>query len=87
MNTPIINREYNSLIESISNTYTKGKITALRVVNSELLLTYWQIGRNIIEFEQGGKAKATYGKGLLENLFKDLHSLHGKGFSRSNLNI
>jgi len=86
MNTPIINREYNSLIESISNTYTNGKITALRVVNSELLLTYWQIGRNIIEFEQGGKAKATYGKGLLENLSKDLHSLHGKGFSRSNLN-
>jgi hypothetical protein len=50
------------------------------------LLTYWQIGRNNIEFEQGGKAKATYGEGLLENLSKDLNKLHGRGFSRSSLN-
>ena len=37
-------------------------------------------------FEQGGNAKATYGKALLENLSKDLSLPFGKGFSRSNLN-
>lgn len=37
-------------------------------------------------FEQGGNAKATYGKALLENLSKDLSLAYGKGFSRSNLN-
>jgi hypothetical protein len=38
-----------------------------------------------VEYEQDGKRKAEYGKALLENLSKDLTLLHGKGFSRSNL--
>ncbi len=77
--------EYNGLIETISTIYTNGKVVALQAVNSQLLITYWQIGQHIVEFEQGGKVKATYGKALLENLSKDLKNLHGKGFSRSNL--
>jgi predicted nuclease of restriction endonuclease-like (RecB) superfamily len=47
--------------------------------------TYWQIGHDIVEFEQGGKIRADYGKALLNNLSRDLKLLHGKGFSRSNL--
>ncbi len=47
--------------------------------------TYWQIGRYIVEYEQGGEDKAVYGKALLENLSKDLRRLHGKGFGHSNL--
>ncbi|NCP52392.1 MAG: DUF1016 domain-containing protein [Flavobacteriales bacterium] len=50
-----------------------------------MLHVYWQIGREIIEFEQGGKLKAEYGKQLLINLAKDLTYNHGQGFSRSNL--
>lgn len=76
---------YNSLITTISTTYTNGKVVALRAVNSQLLVTYWQIGQHIVEFEQGGNAKATYGTALLENLSKDLSVLHGKGFSLSNI--
>ena len=41
---------------------------------------------SIVVFEQGGNAKATYGKALIENLSKDLSLAYGKGFSRSNLN-
>lgn len=44
-----------------------------------------QIGRDIVEFEQDGKARAAYGKGLLDRLSRDLTLRHGKGFSRSNL--
>jgi len=51
-----------------------------------MLHAYWQIGKYIIEFEQGGKIKAEYGKHLLEKLSKDLRLRYGKGFSRSNLN-
>ena len=47
--------------------------------------TYWQIGHDIVEFEQGGKIRADYGKALLTNLSRDLKLRHGKGFSRSNL--
>lgn len=54
-------------------------------MNIQLLQTYWQIGRYIVEYEQGGQDKAIYGTALIENLSKDLSTLHGKGFNRSNL--
>jgi len=38
-----------------------------------------------VEFEQGGKARADYGKALLATLSRDLTLRHGKGFSRSNV--
>ena len=47
--------------------------------------TYWKIGHDIVEYEQGGKAKAGYGKALLAKLSRDLTLRHGRGFSRSNL--
>lgn len=45
----------------------------------------WQTGKYIVEFEQGGKARAEYGKQLLVNLARDLTRINGKGFNRSNL--
>jgi hypothetical protein len=49
-----------------------------------LVQTYWQIGRHIVEFEQGGKEKAEYGSELLNKLSKDLTFACGKGFSKTN---
>lgn len=77
--------EYKQLVGQISTTYTDGQIKATQSVNTELLETYWQIGRHIVEFEQGGNIRAEYGKGLISNLAKDLSLLHGRGFSRSNI--
>jgi predicted nuclease of restriction endonuclease-like (RecB) superfamily len=77
--------EYQQLIENIGNTYQSAKSKIISAVNTEMLFAYWKIGKEIIEFEQGGKLKAEYGKQLLENLAKDLTLLNGKGFSRSNL--
>lgn len=54
-------------------------------LNTVLVKTYWQIGQQIVEFEQNGNTKAIYGKSILENLSKDLSFQHGKGFSLSNL--
>lgn len=78
--------EYQQLIEKIGNTYELAKSKIISAVNTEMLYAYWEIGKDVIEFEQGGKLKAEYGKQLLENLSKDLSLRHGKGFSRSNLN-
>ena len=78
--------DYQLLIEKIGATYEAAKSKVVSAVNTEMLHTYWEIGKDIIEFEQGGKLKAEYGKHLLENLSKDLSLRHGKGFSRSNLN-
>jgi hypothetical protein len=47
--------------------------------------TYWEIGRRIVEFEQGGKVRAEYGERLLARLSQDLMGKHGRGFSERNL--
>lgn len=47
--------------------------------------TYWQIGRHIVEFEQGGQSRAAYGKHLLQQLGQAFSQEFGKGFDTSNL--
>lgn len=77
--------DYRQLLEQISDTYTQGRIQAVQTINTQITQTYWQVGRQIVEFEQGGKSKAEYGKALIDNLARDLGLRHGRGFSRSNL--
>jgi predicted nuclease of restriction endonuclease-like (RecB) superfamily len=77
--------DYQNLVSQIAETYQQGQQKAVLAVNTHLVETYWQIGQHIVEFEQGGEAKAQYGKGLLENLSKDLSLAYGKGFSLSNI--
>jgi hypothetical protein len=57
----------------------------LREANAVQVQTYWQIGRHIVEFEQGGKARAAYGKRLLPQLGTALAAEFGKGFDASDL--
>lgn len=85
MNIQAAKSEYENLLGTISQAYENSRIKAFQAVNSELVKTYWEIGKYIVEFEQDGAKKATYGKNLLEQLSKDLTIKHGKGFSRSNL--
>jgi hypothetical protein len=47
--------------------------------------TYWEIGRRIVQLEQGGEAHAEYGKELLKRLARDLTNRFGRGFSSRNL--
>ena len=54
-------------------------------VNTELLSTYWNVGKIIVEHEQENKDRADYGKQTLKQLSKDLTKEFGKGFSVSNL--
>jgi len=81
----IANDNYQNLVSQISETYSNGYRRAVTAVNSNMIVTYWKIGEHIVEFEQGGKFKAEYGKALLPNLSKDLTRSIGKGFSLSNL--
>lgn len=77
--------EYVRLVSQISSLWENAKNKAVYAVNTELLDANWQTGQYIVEFEQGGNAKAKYGDRLLVNLSKDLTRLKGRGFSRSNL--
>jgi predicted nuclease of restriction endonuclease-like (RecB) superfamily len=76
---------YQQLVQHISETYTRTQVDMVRVLCQQLVNTYWNIGRYIVEFEQAGKERAEYGQGLLENLSRDLALRHGKGFSLSNM--
>ncbi len=76
---------YNQLVATIGRLLQAGKQKAFQKVNTILVETYWNIGKQIIEFEQAGEERAEYGSELLKNMSKDLKANFGKGFSRSNL--
>lgn len=57
----------------------------MRTINQTMVHTYFEIGRMIVEEEQGGKERAEYGKKLLQELSKTLTREFGKGFSETNL--
>ncbi|MBQ9363907.1 MAG: hypothetical protein IJT97_10915 [Bacteroidaceae bacterium] len=51
------------------------------VANTAQVYTYYEIGRYIIEDEQGGKVRAEYGKGVLKRVSERLTERLGKGWS------
>ncbi|NQV17652.1 MAG: DUF1016 domain-containing protein [Armatimonadetes bacterium] len=79
------NNKYSELLGNIGKLLEKSRKAAIQKVNNILVQTYWNIGKRIVEFEQGGKEKADYGSELLKRLSNDLKERFGKGFSRSNL--
>jgi len=56
-----------------------------RTADLTMCVTYFEVGRMIVEEEQGGKARAEYGRGLLVGLSAYLNERVGKGFSESTL--
>lgn len=73
------------LFQSVKELVIQSREKVFRMANSTLLLTYWQIGKLIVEDEQKGKERAAYGKYTLKNLSKKLTLEFGKGFDESNL--
>ena len=69
----------------IASVIASGKQTAYRAINSAMVLTYWEIGRLIVEEEQNGKERADYGKYLINSLAKRLKLDFGSGYSESSL--
>ena len=61
----------------ISNAQTK----AIRAVDNERVLMYWQIGKIIFEEEQQGKDRADYGKYLIKTISETFQPQFGSGFS------
>jgi predicted nuclease of restriction endonuclease-like (RecB) superfamily len=53
----------------------------VRAVNTNMVLAYWLIGREIVQEFQGGEERAEYGKRVVEELSARLTERYGKGFS------
>ncbi|MDP9961931.1 PDDEXK nuclease domain-containing protein [Chryseobacterium lathyri] len=75
----------DSLFQSVKEIIKQSREKVFRIANSTLLLTYWQIGKLIVEDEQQGKERAEYGKQTLKTLSKKLSLEFGKGFDYTNL--
>lgn len=76
---------YQSVITDIKDIITSGRKLAYNAANKAMVLTYWHVGKRIVEQEQDGKERAEYGKALIEALAEELTKEYGKSFSKRNL--
>ena len=74
-----------SLLHSLRELIQRARQKALRAVDAVQVQTCWEIGRHIVEFEQGGSARAEYGARLLPILAVSLTREFGRGFDATNL--
>lgn len=77
--------EYRQLLNELSGIIAQGRAVALRQIDTAQVMTYWLVGRRIVEFYQCGRDRAEYGKQTLILLSRDLTQKFGKGFSVDNL--
>lgn len=73
------------LYQQIHGILQAARQQSYRAVNTAMIEAYWQIGRRIVEHEQGGEARAAYGQGVLAALAARLTEDFGKGFTSANL--
>jgi predicted nuclease of restriction endonuclease-like (RecB) superfamily len=81
----IINAGGNNFFENIAKLIEGVRSFVGRTADLTMSITYFEIGRMIVEEEQGGAARAEYGRGLLEKLAVYLTERCGRGFSESSL--
>lgn len=76
---------YPAMLSGLVELMEEARSQAVRHVNAMMTASYWEIGRRIVEQEQGGEQRAGYGEELIERLSADLTSHFGRGFSQTNL--
>lgn len=83
--SPII--EDNQLFSQIKQVLDEARRQVARTVNTTIVNAYWQVGKYIVEFEQQGKGRAEYGKGVIKKLSVRLMKEYGSGFTVTNLKV
>ena len=73
------------MITDIKGIISSGREVAYNAANKAMVLTYWHVGKRIVEQEQAGKERAKYGQALIEALADELTKEYGKSFSKRNL--
>ena len=75
----------DKLVSDIRSIIEQGRQQAYAAANQIAVLTYWHIGRRIVEEEQHGEARAQYGTRLIKTLAEQLVPKYGNTFSKRNL--
>jgi len=80
-NSQIIEARAEKLAKRIEALVVEARKKIVSTVNVAMVYTYFEVGRYIIEDEQGGKTRAEYGKGILKGVSERLTASLGKGWS------
>lgn len=78
-------RSTEPLYRDIRAVLESARAGAYRAVNTAMVTAYWQVGRLIVEHEQGGHRRAAYGEAVLDELSGRLTTDFGRGFDVTNL--
>lgn len=73
------------LFSRVASILEEARSNVVRSVNSNMVLAYWLIGREIVQELQKGEGRAEYGKQVIDDLSARLKSRFGRGFSATNL--
>lgn len=80
-----LSKSDNQLFGKIAGLLNEARKFIVKNVNQTIILTYFEIGKLIVEEEQEGKERADYGKSVLKELSQKLTDEFGKGYSVYNL--
>jgi predicted nuclease of restriction endonuclease-like (RecB) superfamily len=78
-------RSTEHLFRDIRTVLESARAGAYRAVNAAMVQAYWHVGRLIVQHEQGGRDRASYGEALIAGLAKRLSAEFGRGFDERNL--
>lgn len=76
-----------TLSNDIKTLITTSQQKAIRAIDFERVLLYWNIGKRIYEEVQGGDERVEYGKSIIKNLSDELEPIYGSGYSIRQLEL
>src|SRR3954454_5047882 len=82
---PVQSAGDEGLYQGILQVLEQARASAYRAVSFAMVLAYWQVGRLIVEHDQHGRKRASYGEALLEELSRRLTQDFGRGYTTTNL--
>lgn len=84
-NLTLFSENFEQVFQRVRGIWTRARHQAIQAVNAEMVRAYWDIGREIVEEEQRGQARAEYATYLIDELSIRLTAEFGKGFVPRNL--
>lgn len=72
-------------LDDVVNIVVEARRAVFSGINAVQIETNWKIGRRIVEEEQGGAARAEYGKRIIAELSAHMSTKFGEGYSERNL--
>ena len=76
---------YQSVIDDVKGIISSGMESAYNATSRAMVLTYWNVGKRIVEQEQNGNQRAEYGAAMMDALAEELTREYGKSYSKRNL--